>query len=162
MSNIRDITKDKLLKLGIPLHPHLPIRSEKKASRPASQVAKQIVILNALDGLVNDTSPSYLKRWLSKHGLWGEMELEDKNCFQKNLPTDTLNELSWKCHSLYTLAWAVGIVKALHPYQMELSPGVFASVYDAIPPVIDFHVFVRDTRLIPDQSCIHSLSTHYA
>jgi hypothetical protein len=159
VQTIREHTAVRLKQIGVPLHPYLPNRDESKL-RKGADVARQIIILNALDGLVNDTNHKYLKRWLIDHEIWEQMAPQDQACFKAKIPANISNELSWKVESLFTLAWTCGFVSVLPPPTAQIL-GEMEKVYDCIPPQVECAGFISKTKVIPIQQILEELDFYY-
>jgi hypothetical protein len=148
-----------LTEIAVPLHPHLPRRTERHLRR-GHDVARQIVILNALDGLVNDTDPKFLKKWLKDQGIWDQMEEKDHQYFKGNISKEMLSELSWKSESLFTLAWTCGLAAEVPPPSREVVSEL-KPIYDKIPPEVEVDAFVSGTELIAVKTIVEELDFYY-
>lgn len=164
---VRLKTKTRLMELEVPMHPYLPLRDESRM-RGTKDVAFQIVVLNALDGLANDTKPSYLKAWLKRHEVWEAMDSKDQAYFGRSIPEDLYNELTWKVESLRVLAWATKIAEILPPPLIG-EKLVIESIYDSIPPQVrlkDFNeaLVLRSLLDVKEELdfyyCLHAAMRH--
>lgn len=153
--------------MEVPMHPNLPLRDESRM-RGTRDVAMQIVVLNALDGLVNDTQPSYLKSWLKRHEVWGAMDPRDQAYFANTISENLSNELTWKVESLRVLAWVANIADAL-PQPMTGGKLIMDGIYDSIPPQIRLEDFaetivLRDLVDVQEELdfyyCLHAAMRH--
>jgi hypothetical protein len=164
---VRLKTKMRLTEMEVPMHPYLPLRDESRM-RGTHDVAFQIVVLNALDGLANDTKPSYLKAWLKRYDIWETMDTKDQAYFGRDLSQDLCNELTWKVESLRVLAWVATITDILPP-PLTGERLMLEAVYDSIPPQVNLKNFnkslvLRSLRDVKEEVdfyyCLHAAMRH--
>ncbi|WP_127024968.1 DUF4272 domain-containing protein [Rheinheimera mangrovi] len=155
---IRLKTKEKLIKHGIPLHPHLPLISG-CLEKNSEDIARRIVGLYVMLGLARDADPDLLWNWLEENEFLSFLSKDEMNILQKEqLSQEDINVCSWKQESIYVLCWFVGLAEDLPHLDVESE---LDEMFSKLPPEISFDELIESFSYRENDELLLALDFYY-
>ncbi|NHF61616.1 DUF4272 domain-containing protein [Flavobacteriaceae bacterium TP-CH-4] len=129
---IKDRNTKQLRSNGIEVIEHLPHLDNPEFREP-KEIARRIMVLNALFQLHLQAPRDIIKKWLEENGLMNylnEEELEYLETEYSELPEQTQIDIYWFVEAIWTFAWIGGLHNNL-----TLNTGVEDSLATLIPNI---------------------------
>ncbi|MBA4057029.1 MAG: hypothetical protein C0490_20105 [Marivirga sp.] len=106
--------------------------------------------------------------WLRQEKLWPDVSPEEKKLFTGEIKDeDNLIDFSWRLEAAYTLAWALKLVKELHPPTSQIDEEQMTDFQANMPNIGDKlssylnNLSLRDKGEIFDENVFNELATTY-